>query len=60
MIYLDKICEMLDKASDENCEMYFMGDLNIDWFAVCHLRKRLLAIASACNLTQTITLPTKN
>ncbi len=59
MIYLDRICKMLDKASDENRELYFVGDLNIDWFATCPLKKRLLAVASTCNLTQTITLPTR-
>lgn len=56
MIYLDRICEKLDKASDE---LYFVGDLNIDWFASCPLKKRFLAVVSACNLTQTVTLPTR-
>ncbi len=30
-VYLAKICEMLGQTCDSNYEIYFMGDLNIDW-----------------------------
>lgn len=29
--YLDTLCEMLDNACDLDNEIYFLGDLNIDW-----------------------------
>lgn len=28
--YLDVICDLLEKGSKLNCEIYFMGDLNVD------------------------------
>jgi hypothetical protein len=31
--YLNNICEMLDSVCDVNREVYFLGDLNIDWFS---------------------------
>lgn len=40
MIYLDKNCQMLDKASDENRELYFMGELN----KLLHYQQELIKI----------------
>ena len=31
--YLNNMCEMLDSVCDVNREVYFLGDLNIDWFS---------------------------
>ena len=31
--YLDNMCEMLDNGCDINREIYFLGDLNIDWLS---------------------------
>jgi hypothetical protein len=31
--YLDNMCEMLDNVCDINREVYFLGDLNIDWLS---------------------------
>ena len=51
-IYLDNICKVLDKACDANYEMFFLGDLNIDWnVRDCPLKARLLSLADTCNLT---------
>jgi len=41
-------------------DIYFMGDLNIDWFAKdCHLKRKLLTTTNACGLTQLINKPTR-
>ena len=53
--YLDNVCEMLDNVCDTNREVYFLGDLNIDWLSsFCPLRKILLTVTSACNLDHVI------
>ena len=31
--YLDNMCEILDNVFDINREVYFLGDLNIDWLS---------------------------
>lgn len=39
--YLDTICKMLDINTNVSQDIYFMGDLNIDWFSKdCHLKKK--------------------
>jgi hypothetical protein len=48
--YLDNMCEMLDNVCRINREVYFLGDLNIDWL-------KLQTVTSACNLVQVINLP---
>ena len=51
---------MLDSACDVNREVYFLGDLNIDWFSSsCPLKRELLTVTSACNLVQVINQPTR-
>jgi hypothetical protein len=56
--YLNNVCEMLDSVCDVNREVYFLGDLNIDWFSSsCQLKRKLLT--SACNLVQVINQPTR-
>ena len=57
--YLNNMCEMLDSVCDVNSrEVYFLGDLNIDWFSSsCPLKRKLLTLTSACNLVQVIHLP---
>ena len=58
--YLNNICEMLDSVCDVNREVYFLGDLNIDWFSSsCPLKRKLLTVNSACNLVQVINHPTR-
>ena len=54
------MCEMLDSVCDVNREVYFLGDLNIDWFSSsCPLKRKLLTVTSACNLVQVINQPTR-
>ncbi|MGL5507016.1 MAG: endonuclease/exonuclease/phosphatase family protein [Paraclostridium sp.] len=58
--YLDSICESMDRATDENKDMFLLGDFNIDWFAkTCSLTKKLSSMAEVCNLTQMVTQPTR-
>lgn len=58
--YLEKICTILQQVTDENREIYFLGDLNIDWFCgTCTLRKKLNDMATICNLTQMVNIPTR-
>ncbi len=58
--YLDKICETFDMVTDESKDIFLLGDLNIDWFSKnCPLRKKLILMASVCNLTQVVTQPTR-
>lgn len=43
---------------DVNREVYFLGDLNIDWLATsCPLKSKLLTVTNVCNMTQVITQP---
>lgn len=43
--YVDDICDMLQRVVDEDKEIYFLGDLNIDWLSnTCALKKK-----TACN-----------
>ena len=56
--YLNSVCEMLESVYDVNREVYFLGDLNIDWFSSsCQLKRKFLT--SACNLVQVIIQPTR-
>lgn len=60
MKYLEGMCDLIDKISDENKELFMLGDLNIDYFSIsCHLRKKLLSVANACNPTQVVNLATR-
>jgi hypothetical protein len=57
--YLDNMCEMFDNVCDINREVYFLGDLNIDWLSSSYpLKKKLQTVTSACNLVQVISQPT--
>ena len=39
---LDNMCEMLDDVCDIKREVYFLGDLNVDWLlSSCPLKKKL-------------------
>jgi hypothetical protein len=50
--------EIIDNVCDINREVYFLGDLNIDWLSSsCPLRKKLQT--SACNLDQVVSQPTR-
>ena len=60
IMYLDQMCEMLDRACDLDKEIYFVGDININWdVKSCALRSKLLSCANTCNLTQVVTKPTR-
>ena len=53
---------MLDSVCDVNREVYFLGDLNIEYTFIksrCVLRRKLLTVTSACNLVQDINQPTR-
>ena len=50
---------MLDNVCDINREVYFLGDLNIEWLSSsCPLKKKLQTVTSACNLVQVISQST--
>jgi hypothetical protein len=54
------MCEMLDSVCDVNRKVYFLEDLNIDWFSLsCPLNKKLLTVTTACSLVQVINQPTR-
>lgn len=58
--YLDSICDMLDHVCDTRFEVYFKGDLNIDWNSVnCSKKLKLEACTATCGLTQLINKPTR-
>ena len=58
--YLNNMCEMLDSVCDVNREVYFLGDLNIDWFSSsCPFKRKLLTVTRSCNLVQVINQPTR-
>lgn len=60
IVCLDRICYMLDRACDLNREIFFLGDLNIDWGSEnCPLKSKLESIAVTCNLAQVVTKPTR-
>lgn len=46
--------------SDTKSEIYLLGDLNIDWQANnCPMKKKLLSVATACNMSQMVSAPTR-
>ena len=53
-------CKYLgNNICDINREVYFLGDLNVDWLSSnCPLRKKLQTVTSACNLGQVVSQPT--
>ena len=56
--YLDNVCEMLDNVCDISREVYFLGDLNIDWLSSSSpFKKKLQTVTSACNLVQVVSKP---
>jgi len=58
--YLTCLGEMLDKVSDVNCELYLLGDMNIDWNDDrCSKKKKLLSYICVCNLHQIVNVPTR-
>ena len=38
--YLTQLCEVTDRVSDVNNEIYLLGDMNIDWIASDCPRKK--------------------
>lgn len=59
-VYLDKICTMLDKVCDTKYEIYFLGDLNIDWHLNnCLLKNKLFSLTEICNLSQVVKKSTR-
>jgi hypothetical protein len=49
---------MFDNVSDINREVYFLGDLHIDWLSSNYpLKKNLQTVTSACNLLQVVSQP---
>lgn len=58
--YLDRICESMNRVTDENKAIFLLGDFNIDWMAKnCSLTKKLKSMADTCNFTQMIIHPTR-
>ena len=57
---LHDICAMMDKASEENREMYVLGDYNVDWLSnKCPSKNILKSNADTCGLAQLVTQPTR-
>ena len=53
--YIEEICTMLQRATDEDREVYFLGDLNIDWLSTsCALKERIRVAMNVCQLNQMI------
>lgn len=51
---------MLDNTADNNSEIYFLGDLNINALNEnCPMWNRISSVAKICNLTQVVTSPTR-
>lgn len=51
---------MLQTVTDTNREIYFGGDLNIDWFSnTCTLKKKLSDVAIVRNLSQMVNSPAR-
>lgn len=60
MEYLNDICTMIDRVTDENKEMYLLGDLYVNWLSDnCSMKNRLLLMSGTCNLTQIISTPAR-
>lgn len=58
--HVENICDQLLRVMDEEKETFFLGDLNIDWLSkTCPLKRRLLVVVNACNLSQLVNLPTR-
>ncbi len=60
MEYLNDICSMIDRVTDENREMYLLGDFNVNWLADNYsMKNRLLLMSRTCNLIQIVSVPTR-
>lgn len=58
--YLNGLCNMLGRVTEENRELYWLGDVNIDWLSDnCPLKKKLKSITDTCGLYQLIYQPTR-
>ena len=58
--YLYNMCQMLDNVCDINWEVYFLGDLNIDWLSSsCPIKKKRQTLTNACNLDQVVSQPSR-
>lgn len=60
MEYLNDICTMIDRVTNENGEMYLLNDFNVNWLAdKCSIKNRLLLMSRTCNLTQIVSVLTR-
>ncbi len=60
MQYVDELYSVLLMVTDAAKEVFVLGDFNIDWLSnSCPLRKKLNGTALICNLTQTVSEPTR-
>lgn len=51
---------MLDKVTEENRELYWLGDLNIDCLSDnCPLKNKLKSMTDTCGLSQLMYQPTR-
>lgn len=58
--YLNNLCEMFERACNENTEIYVLGELKINFLATsCPLKHKLLNVIRVCNLIQVIDQPTR-
>lgn len=58
--YVNGLCNMLYKVTEENRELYWLGDLNIDWLSdICPLKNKLKTMTDTCGLSQLMDQPTR-
>ncbi len=59
-LYMDKVCDMLEQVSCTRSEMYFLGDMNVDWNSRgCPLKMRLMNLCASCGLFQAVNRTTR-
>lgn len=53
--YLNDLCESIDRATDENRDVFLLGDFNINWKDETNANKiKLSRFAMSCNMTQMV------
>ena len=43
--YLKDLCVLIDRVTDVNCDIFLLGDMNIDWFAnQCPMKQKMVSL----------------
>ncbi len=60
MFYPEDLCSNIDKATEENMEVFLLGDFNGNWSDTKNAyRRKLSKIAETCNLSQMVNTATR-